>query len=209
MMTLTRHKRVLAALIVLFCILWLATGCTREQPSSRPPIHLNPDMDDQPKYKAQSRSKFFADSAAMRMPVAGTVARDNLRADNIYYTGAVVDSQYVKKNPIPINMQLLKRGRERFDIYCSPCHSRVGDGKGIMVTRGYVPPPSFHDDRLRKVPDGYIFEVITNGIRNMPSYRHQVPTADRWAIVAYVRALQRSHDASINDIPAELRDKVR
>jgi len=209
MMTLTRHKFMLAVPGVFFIALLLMAGCTREQPSSRPPIHLNPNMDSQPKYKAQSQSKFFADSAAMRVPVAGTVARGNLREDNIFYTGAVVDSQYVKKNPVVINMQLLKRGRERYDIYCSPCHSRVGDGRGIMVTRGYVPPPSFHDDRLRGMPDGQIFDVITNGVRNMPSYRHQIIPDDRWAIVAYLRALQRSHNAGLEDIPVELREKVR
>ncbi|MBN1212720.1 MAG: cytochrome c [candidate division Zixibacteria bacterium] len=209
MTALTRYKFLFGTLSLLIIALLLTVGCTREQPSDEPPIHLNPDMDNQPKYKAQSESKFFADSAAMRQPVAGTVARGNLREDNIFYTGAIADSQFVKKNPVLINMQLLKRGRERFDIYCSPCHSRVGDGRGIMVTRGYVPPPSFHDDRLRSMPDGQIFDVITNGIRNMPSYRHQITPDDRWAIVAYLRALQRSRNAGLEDIPVELKDKVR
>jgi len=209
MKMLTRYKLLHAFLGVLFIALLFIVGCTREQPSDEPPIHLNPNMDNQPKYKAQSESKFFADSAAMRVPVAGTVARGNLRENNILYTGAVADSQYTDKNPVFINMQVLKRGRERYDIYCSPCHSRVGDGRGIMVTRGYIPPPSFHDDRLLKMPDGQIFDVITNGVRNMPSYRHQITPDDRWAIVAYLRALQRSRNATLEDIPVELREKVR
>ena len=106
-------------------------------------------------------------------------------------------------------MQLLKRGQERFNIYCAPCHGQTGDGQGIVVQRGYLPPPSYHQDRLRKMPDGYIFDVITNGVRNMPSYRHQVPVADRWAIVSYLRALQRSQNATINDIPPEMRETVK
>ncbi|MFZ5981501.1 MAG: c-type cytochrome, partial [Candidatus Zixiibacteriota bacterium] len=193
---------ILAGLMLLFL-----TGCGRERPSSKPPIHLNPNMDSQEKYKAQAQNKFFPDSSAMRMPVAGTVMRGELREDEIFYrgyTGDIVDSQFVKKAPVEITLPLLKRGRERFDIFCSPCHSRVGDGKGIMVTRGYVPPPNFHDDRIRTMPDGYIYEVIVGGVRNMPSYRHQINTADRWAIVIYLRALQRSQQAALKDIPEEL-----
>ena len=184
-------------------------GCARERPSSKPPIHVIPDMDSQPKYKAQGQSRYFADGAAMRVPVAGTVARGELRADDAYYRGLKSDGTPIPFIPIPVTAALLERGQERFNIYCSPCHSRAGDGRGIMVTRGYVPPPTFHDDRLRKIEDGYIFNVITNGIRNMPTYRYQVPVEDRWAIVAYVRALQRSQNATLEDIPTELRKDVR
>jgi mono/diheme cytochrome c family protein len=106
-------------------------------------------------------------------------------------------------------MELLKRGQERFNIFCSPCHGRLGDGKGIVVERGYSPPPTFHSDRVRSFPDGHIFDVITNGIRNMPPYGPQIPASDRWAIVAYFRALQRSQNATVNDIPVELRDQVK
>ena len=106
-------------------------------------------------------------------------------------------------------MQLIERGQQRFNIYCSPCHGRTGDGRGIVVQRGLLPPPSFHDDRLRKVGDGHIFDVISNGIRNMPSYRAQIPVDDRWAIVSYFRALQRSQNASINDVPAEMRGAIK
>lgn len=193
-------------------VLIMLSGCGRERPSAKPPIHLNPNMDNQEKYKAQSQSHFFPDSSAMRMPVPGTVMRGQLRDDEIFYkgyTGDIADSQFVEKAPVDITMQRLVRGRERFDIYCSPCHSRVGDGKGIMVTRGYVPPPNFHDDRIRSMPDGYIYEVITNGVRNMPSYSHQINPSDRWAIVVYLRALQRSQQAGLKDIPDELREKVQ
>jgi mono/diheme cytochrome c family protein len=166
-------------------------------------------MDHQPKYKAQAKSLYFEDGAAMRTPVAGTVARGQLREDDAYYRGLKSDGTPIKSIPVPITQALLERGQERFNIYCSPCHSRVGDGRGIMIARGYVPPPTFHDERLRNIEDGYIFNVITNGIRNMPPYRYQVPVEDRWAIVAYMRALQRSQNATLDDIPTELRQEVR
>jgi mono/diheme cytochrome c family protein len=184
-------------------------GCVRERPSSKPPIHLIPDMDAQPKFKAQSESGYFSDGAAMRVPPAGTVARGMLRDDDVYYRGFRSDGTPVKTMPVPVTAALLARGQERFNIYCSPCHSRAGDGRGIMVSRGYVPPPTFHDDRLRNIEDGHIFDVITNGLRNMPSYRYQVPVDDRWAIVAYLRALQRSQNATLDDIPPERRQDVK
>jgi hypothetical protein len=190
-------------------LITLAGGCYRGSPSENPPIHPNPNMYDQPKYKAQSESQFFEDGATMRHPVDGTVARDQLNNDDAYYRGIDSTGKQIEHNPVPVNMTFLKRGQERFNIYCSPCHSRVGDGQGIMIQKGYVPPPSFHLDRLRQVPDGYIFDVITNGIRNMPAYKYQVPVADRWAIVAYVRALQRAHDATYSDIPLEMAGQVK
>lgn len=192
----------LALLITLF-------GCARERPSSKPPIHLNPNMDNQPKYKAQAESNFFEDGSAMRQPVAGTVAQGELRADDALFLGKDSRSNFIKSNPREVNIQLLDRGQERFNIYCSPCHSRVGDGKGIMIQKGYVPPPTFHDDRIRQLPDGQVFDIITNGIRNMPSYAHQISVKNRWAIVAYLRALQKSQNAAIDDIPAELRESVK
>jgi mono/diheme cytochrome c family protein len=184
-------------------------GCTRERPSEEAPIHLNPNMDSQPKYKAQGESEFFDDGATMRAPVAGTVARGDLREDDRFYKGKNADGSFVENAPVEVNSQLLNRGKERYDIYCAPCHSRVGDGRGIMVDRGYVPPPTFHSDRIREMPDGGIFDVITNGVRNMPGYRHQINPKDRWAIVMYTRALQRSRNATIDDIPIELRETVR
>jgi cytochrome c len=187
----------------------LAVGCTRGRPSKEPPIHINPDMDNQPRYNPQAYSKFFADSAGMRPLVPGTVPRGWLRDDVEYYTGFDKNGNPVEKLPVPIDMKLLRRGEERFNIYCSPCHSRLGDGKGIMIQRGYIPPPSFHEQRVREFPDGHFFDVITHGIRNMPSYKDQIPIADRWAIIAYIRALERSQNATIEDVPPELRKSIR
>ena len=185
------------------------SGCFRGEPKQEPPIHLNPNMFEQPKYKAQSEGDFFPDGSAMRQPVAGTVAADSLLGDNAFYRGRDEHDSLLVLSPVPTTIQLLKRGQERYNIYCSPCHGQTGDGKGIMIQRGYLPPPSYHDDRLRKATDGYLFYVISNGVRNMPSYRHQVPAADRWAIVAYLRALQRSQNASIDDVPPEMRQSIK
>jgi len=187
----------------------LMSGCVRGVPSNRPPIDIIPDMDDQPKYKPQGESKFFADSAAMRPPIPGTVARGELHEDVEFYQGLDSNGNPLISSPVHVTMELLKRGQERFDIFCSPCHGRLGDGKGIVVERGYSPPPTFHSGRVRQLPDGHIFDVITNGIRNMPPYGPQIPASDRWAIVAYFRALQRSQNAAVNDVPVELRDQVK
>ena len=193
---------------VIFALL-LAAGCTRHRPSEKPPIHPIPDMDNQPKYEAQESSKFFADGKTMRDLVPGTVARGYLRNDEAYYYGITEDGDTVETMPVTVDLELLKRGQERYDIYCSPCHSRTGDGKGIMIQRGYVPPPTFHDDRIRNFPDGHIFTVINNGIRNMPAYGSQIPVEDRWAIVAYVRALQRAQNATLEDIPPQRREELQ
>ena len=180
-----RPRLVIVALVMATAALLVTSmlGCARGRKSENPPIHLNPDMDHQPKYKAQSSSAFFPDSASMRQPVAGTVARGFLRENDVFFKGKDSRGNPVKTAPLPMTLQALKRGQERYDIYCSPCHSRVGDGRGIMVTRGYVPPPTFHSDRLRDIEDGHLYDVITNGIRNMPGYANQVPPDDRWKIV--------------------------
>jgi len=201
-------KRFIELFIVLTLTIVLA-GCYRGRPSENPPVHLNPNMDDQPRYNAQASSQFFEDSSAMRRPVEGTVARGELREDIIYYNGKNPDGSLVKKNPRPLTLELLNRGRQRFNIYCSPCHDLTGSGQGIVVKKGFLPPPTFHQQRLREVEDGHIFDVISNGLRNMPTYRHQIPVADRWAIVAYVRALQRSQNAQATDVPDDMRDKVK
>lgn len=187
----------------------LFSGCFRGLPSDDPPINVVPDMDNQPKYGAQEAGKFFADNSAMRPPVKGTVPQGQLDDDPAFFQGKDDKGQFLQMAPVHITPQLLERGRERFNIYCSPCHSRLGDGRGIMVERGYTPPPTFHSDRLREIADGYIFDVITNGIRTMPSYSDQVRVEDRWAIIAYIRALQRSQNAGINDVPEELRNRIR
>ncbi len=186
----------------------LLTGCYRGQPKKKPPVHLVPDMDSQPRYEAQEYSNFFADGLTMRMPVEGTVAIGHLHEDGALYNGKDERGNLVKESPVPINMVMLKRGQERFNIYCAPCHGQVGDGNGIVVKRGYMPPPTFHQDRLRDIEDGYIYDVIKNGIRNMPSYAHQIPVDDRWAITAYVRALQRAQHATMTDVPEELKGQI-
>jgi mono/diheme cytochrome c family protein len=182
------------------------TGC-RGMESENPPIHPNLNMDYQPKPMAYRASTFFADGRAMRPPVTGTVARGMLHEDDAFYRGLTADGAFVTTNPLPATIELLARGQERYEIFCSMCHGQAGDGLGIIMTGGYgyTPAPTFHADRLIDESDGYIFEVISNGIRNMPGYAQQIPVADRWAIVAYTRALQRSQTATMADVPEELR----
>jgi len=198
--------------VFLTLMIFLVAGiysCKRGAPSEKPPIHLNPNMDLQPKYKAQEESHFFPDGSVNRLPVPGTVASDELHENTVYYYGKDAEGKFVPKGPVAYSLEVLKRGQERFNIYCAPCHSRAGDGKGIVAQRGFLPPPTFHQDRLRNMPDGQIFDVISNGFRNMPAYRHQISVPDRWAIVGYVRVLQRSQHASLNDIPKKLRNDIK
>jgi hypothetical protein len=159
------------------------------------------DMHDQPRFKPLAKSDFYSDLRSARPPVEGTVARGQLHEDQYLYTGKVGDDpgDYM---PFPVTRELLSRGQQRFNIYCSPCHSRLGDGNGMIVQRGYRAPPSYHTDRLRKAPLGHFFDVISNGFGAMPDYAAQIPVRDRWAIVAYIRALQLSQAASAADLPA-------
>lgn len=189
--------------------LFIIAGCGRGLPFEKPPTSVNRGMSEQPKFKPQSENDFFADKSAMRMPVPGSVSTDDPHENTSYYIGKDSLGNFVSKTPTLATLRTLKRGQERFNIYCSPCHSRLGDGKGIMISRGYLPPPTYHSDRLRAIQDGYIFDVISNGIRNMPSYRHQIPVSDRWDIVLYLRALQRSQNATIGDIPEEVRQNIK
>jgi hypothetical protein len=163
-------------------------------------------MQDQPKYKPLQCSDFFPDRRSSRLPVPGTIARGNLRADPVFFTGMQGD-RFIDM-PMPATRELLDRGKDRYDIYCSPCHSRAGDGNGMIVQRGFRSPPSFHNDRLRRVPDGYVYAVISNGFGAMSSYASQVAPRDRWAIVAYVRALQLSRFASVAELSPEDRAKL-
>ena len=158
------------------------------------------DMHDQPRFKPLAKSDFFADLRSARPPVEGTVARGQLHEDTYFYTGKIGTSpgDYM---PFPVSEDVLARGRERFDIYCSPCHSRLGDGNGMIPQRGFRAPPTYHTERLRKAPLGYFFDVMTNGFGAMPEYASQIPPRDRWAIVAYIRALQLSQDATMADVP--------
>ncbi|MFN7951181.1 MAG: cytochrome c [bacterium] len=166
-------------------------GCARGCTSSREPIHLNPSMDYQPRYDPQSESAFFYDGSSMRAPVPGTIARGELHLDRALQTGKDAADAFVKTNPAGTDEALVARGRDRFAIYCAPCHDSRGRGKGILYERANVPTPSMHSEKIVNMPDGQLFDVITNGSGLMPSYRWPIPTHDRWAIVAFVRELER------------------
>jgi mono/diheme cytochrome c family protein len=188
----------------------LVLGGCRGMKSEDPPIHPNMNMDIQNRFDPQEANPLFADNAAMRKPPSGTVARGLLRADSRYYAGRTEEGEYVEQMPVPVNRALLERGQERYEIFCTVCHGAAGDGNGIIMTGqsnvtgqgyGYTPAPTYHSERLREETDGYIYDVVANGVRNMPGYAQQIPVADRWAIVAYVRALQRSQNADAADVP--------
>jgi len=166
------------------------------------------DMHDQPKYIPLRPSDFFADGRSARPLIEGTVARGYLDANVLLYTGKGPDGKPSNEFPMPVTKELLLRGQQRFNIYCSPCHDRTGNGNGMIVRRGYRHPPTYHSDRLRQQPNGYFFDVITRGFGAMPDYAVQVQPEDRWAIVAYIRALQLSQQASINDVPAADRSQL-
>jgi hypothetical protein len=166
------------------------------------------DMHDQPKYIPLRPTNFFGDGRSERPLIDGTVARGHLADDTAYYAGKGPDGKPVDTFPFPVTREVLSRGQERYNVYCTPCHDRTGSGLGMIVRRGYRRPPSYHIDRLRQVPNGYIYDVITSGFGAMPDYAAQIAPADRWAIVAYVRALQLSQNASINDVPAGDRGKL-
>ena len=207
-------RRLFLCAAALPAILALVVGCDRL------------DMYDQPRYKPLAASDFFADGLSARPRVEGTIARGELHDDEPFYTGkeaGILASQIPQSvygalydnvprqfnqpldqtRPVDLRRALLMRGRERFDIHCSVCHGRTGDGDGMIVHRGFRKPPSYHIERLRNAPVGHFFDVITNGLGAMPSYANRIEVADRWAIVAYVRALQLSQNARINDVPAD------
>jgi mono/diheme cytochrome c family protein len=164
------------------------------------------DMHDQPRYKPYRESDFFGDRRSARPQVEGTVARGMLREDTHLYTGKVGGAP-AETFPFPVTAEVLARGRERYGIYCTPCHGLAGNGDGMIVARGYRKPSSFHVDRLRAERPGYFYDVIANGFGAMPDYAH-LPVEDRWAIVGYVRALQLSQNATVADVPAEKRGEL-
>ncbi len=184
----------------------IVAGC-RGETSADPPLHGFDDMDWQPKYQANQASPLFEDGRAMRPLVDGTVAQGELREDDAMYRGKSGDV-YVATVPVPVDEALLLRGQDRFNIHCTPCHDKTGSGHGMAVKRGYPVPLDLAGDRVRGLPDGQIFEVISNGVRNMPSYRKQITVADRWAIVTWVRVLGRSQHATVDDVPGEQRDRI-
>jgi len=165
-------------------------------------------MYDQPKFIPLRPTDFFGDGRSERPLPEGTVARGHLNDDVAFYTGKAPDGKPVDKFPFPVTRDVLERGRDRFNVYCSPCHDRQGEGNGMIVKRGLRHPPSYHIDRLRQVPNGYLFDVITSGFGAMQDYAAQIPPRDRWAIVAYVRALQLSHNATIGDVPPASRAQL-
>ena len=165
-------------------------------------------MHDQPRYKPLARSAFFEDERAARPLLAGTVARGQLHEDARFYTGKD-GANPITTFPLPITKPVLERGQQRFNIYCSPCHDRLGTGLGMVVRRGLRKPPSYHIDRLRAVPVGYLYDVITNGFGAMPDYATQIEPKDRWAIVAYIRVLQRSQNATLADVPPDKQAELK
>ena len=178
--------------VVLYLV--LLTGCQQE-------------MANQPRYKPFAASPFFEDGRSARDLVSGTVALGQLHLEEPLYTGRVKGEE-VTDLPLPLTYALLARGRERYNIYCTPCHDHVGTGHGMIVQRGYPHPPSFHIPRLRQAPIGHFFVVMSTGYGAMPAYEQQVRPQDRWAITAYIRTLQLSQYAPVADLPAEVRQQL-
>jgi len=175
-------------------LLLLSAACRRQE------------MADQPRYEPYEKSRFFNDGSSSRRPVEGTVARGHLR-DRALHAGKS-GAEPVAAFPFQITRSDLERGRERYDVFCAPCHGLAGDGAGMIVQRGFRPPPSFHLDRLRSAPAGHFYDVITNGFGAMYSYASRIPPRDRWLIAAYVRALELSQGARVADLPEEDRRRL-
>ena len=193
----TRHLARRAMTLIGAAILIATYGCTQE-------------MYDQPKYRPLEKSDFFADRRASRPLVEGTVARGTLDSATapLPPAGAPGAADLVTALPMPLTSELLSRGQQRYEIFCTPCHDRTGGGQGMVVRRGYRPPPSLHIDRLREAPVGHFYDVTTRGLGAMPDYAQQIPPEDRWAIAAYVKALQLSQHAVVADLTAEDRKRV-
>ena len=200
-------------------VLLVSVAGFRGMRSTQPPLEVFPDMDRQARYKPQAESKFFADGRTDRPQVAGTVPRGRsetgeadvlfLRDDDARFQGKAADGSFVRGFPIEVSNTMIERGRDRFMIYCAPCHGALGDGNGITKQYGMVATPTFHDDRLRQMPEGEIFNTITHGKNTMMPYGDKLVPDERWAVVAYVRALQRAQNASINDVPLEQRGELK
>jgi len=213
-------KWMAAVVLVLAFLPILGVAWYRSVPHRRPRIHPVADMDFQPKYLTQARSPFFEDGRTMRPPIAGTVAQDNLDANEHLHRGKV-DGEWADTFPMPVDMVMMNRGRQRFDIYCATCHGLTGDGQGIIHLRArergemsreenaWRPPTSLYAQSVLDQPVGQLYGTVANGYQTMPGYASQIPVEDRWAIVLYVRALQRSRDASVEEVPAELRDSLK
>ena len=166
------------------------------------------DMHNQPRLRPYKTSHFFADGQASRLPPAGTVARGQLREDDLLYRGLTPEGSVTERLPFPLTAEVLRQGQQSFNAFCSPCHDSTGAGRGMVVRRGFKQPASFHDERLRLAPVGYFYDVMSNGIATMPSYAAQIPVERRWAIAAYIRALQLSQKAQLAEMPAEVATAV-
>jgi hypothetical protein len=187
-------RRALSGLLVMAALAGL-TGCRQQ-------------MAEQPSYSPLEASEFFEDGRSARLPVEGTVARGQLRADEHFYTGKI-GGEAAALYPFEITREVLQRGRQRYDIYCAPCHATSGRGNGIIVRRGFRPTPSFLDPALVARPAGHYVDVMTSGFGAMPSYAAQVPPSDRWAIAAYIQALQLSQNVDIDELPEERQTELR
>jgi hypothetical protein len=185
------------SIIKTLCLMLLALAATA----------CRQDMHDQPRFEPLEKNNFYADGRSARPVIAGTIARGQLNIDDHFYTGKV-NGELVNTFPFPITKKVLERGRERFNIFCTPCHGALGYGDGLIVQRGFRPPPSFHIQRLREAPVGHFFDVMTNGLGAMYDYRDKISPADRWTIAAYIRVLQLSQNAAIDDVPEEMRQKL-
>ncbi len=184
-----RELNVIIKISWLLVCLSLVTSCALE-------------MRDQPRYESFEKSAFYGDRLSARPHIADTVARDQPRVDTHLYTGQI-NGELAPTFPFTVTLEVLQRGQERFDIFCSPCHGRLGDGQGIMVEYGLEAPPSFHTPEMREERPGFYFDVISRGTRVMPSYASRIPPADRWAIIAYIRALQLSQNADLSKVPSQ------
>ncbi len=193
----------LALPVILVVVLGACSGVKRSTP-----VEVFADMDHQQNYQPQEASTFFPDGRASRPPVAGTVSWGGLKEDDAYYRG-IVDGHYVDRNPLPLDKALLKRGRERLNIYCSPCHDRAGTGRGVVAMRAVWIATDLTEARIQEFSDGELFHIASNGKRSMPGYRFQIPERDRWAVVGYVRALQRAVNGTLDDVPPQLRQSIR
>jgi mono/diheme cytochrome c family protein len=198
-----------------------AVAACRGSVSEDPPIHIIPDMDWQDKYQAQGESAFFADGRSMRAEVDGTVARGSLKDDAEYFQGKGADGKFVARLPtakvqaalkVDTLDKLMSRGQQRYNIYCTPCHDQSGSGRGLVSKAvreaGYPNVANLATDHAIGLPDGELYDIVSNGVRTMPAYGHQVPEADRWAIVAWLRVLQRSQHGSLEDVPSEKRGSI-
>lgn len=199
-------------LFPLILIPLLLVGC-RGFISEKPAIHPNINMDYNPKFKSQSNPQDIPDGTVpysiFSTNVNHSSRADVLQSDSRYYKGTDSFGNFVPKAPISVNKDTILKGQSLYNIYCSMCHDRTGSGNGIVIKRGFLPPPNLSESRLKNSGDGYLYHVITNGVRNMQGYGKQLPVSDRWAIVLYVRALQKANQATLSDVPREKRNQIK